>query len=75
MDRALWKKLLNEAVWWDKFNDNESLRMYQSVVTAWGMYDQRIYAQGPERVDLTNVYEQYKILATLKGTHNVQQQD
>ena len=74
MDLPLWTRLLNEAVYWQNIDDIHALQMYQSVVVAWGMSDTRLYAQGPERVDLTKVYEQYKLLATIKGTHGAQQE-
>lgn len=43
------------------------------TAVAWA-HDQTYYLQsGPERVDLTKLYEQYKLLETLKGTSHAEE--
>lgn len=68
MDHRLWKELVTEAVWWRKYDDHTLFELYQRTVSAWGL-GLEYYAQGPETVDLTKLFESYRLLATLKGTY------
>ena len=61
--------MLTEAVYWQKIDDVDAFNLYQRTAIAWDMGD-RYYAQGPDNVDLTKIFEQYTILAHLKGTHH-----
>lgn len=67
MNFPLWKQLLTETVFWQNISDDYALDVYQRTVLAWA-HDQLYFLQsGPERVDLTKLYEQYKLLEILKG--------
>ena len=49
--------------------------LFDRCVVAWG-YGQEYYYQGHgATVDLTKLYEQYKILSILKGEHNGNSED
>lgn len=69
MDLKLWHQLVTESVWWRKYSIDESFDLYQRAAVAWGMGTE-YYAQGPDTVNLTKLFEQYKLLATLKGNHH-----
>lgn len=68
MDFKLWYQLLRETVHWQDINHDMAYDILQRTAVAWA-HDQTYYLQsGPERVDLTKLYEQYKLLETIKGT-------
>lgn len=69
MDFPLWKQLLTEAVYWQEIKDDFAFDIYQRTAIAWGMGDQ-YFINGPDNVNLTQLFEQYTILAHLKGTHH-----
>jgi hypothetical protein len=69
MDFNLWYIMLRESVYWQDIDPHMALEIYQRTVVAWGM-DEHYYMQGLERVDLTKLYEQYKLIETIKGTHH-----
>ncbi len=69
MDFPLWKQLLTETIYWQKIDDSYAFNLYQRIAITWGMGDQ-YFIQGPERVDLTKLFEDYKLLAILKGTYH-----
>lgn len=67
MDLKLWDQLLRETVYWQAIDDRMSLDIYHRTAVAWGN-DQKFYLQsGPERVDLTDLFEKCKLLSILKG--------
>ena len=72
MDFKLWHSLLTEAVYWQKIDTSMSLDILQRTAIAWA-HDQTYYLQGVDRVDLTKLFEQYKLIETLKGTHDGQE--
>lgn len=67
MDFPLWKQLLSEAVYWQEIDDGYAFDVFQRTSAAWGLGDQ-YFMQGVDNVDLTKLYEQYRLLATIKGT-------
>ena len=70
MDIKLWRQLLTETVYWQEINDHMCLDILQRTALAWA-HDQTYYLQsGPERVDLTKLYEQYRLLSVLKGSNH-----
>jgi len=70
MDFKLWHQLLRETVYWQDITPDMAYDILQRTAVAWA-HDQTYYLQsGPERVDLTKLYEQYKLIETIKGTGN-----
>ncbi len=69
MDFDLWYTMLKESIYWQDIDPYMALEIYQRTVVAWGM-DEQYYMQGLERVDLTKLFEQYKLIQTIKGTHH-----
>ena len=70
MDFKLWHQLLSETVYWQDIDHHMAYDILQRTAVAWA-HDQTYYLQsGPERVDLTKLYEQYKLIETIKGTHH-----
>ena len=75
MNFDLWHQLLTETVCWQDIDPYLSLDILQRTAVAWA-HDQKYFMQsGPERVDLTKLYEQYKLLETLKGTYHGEEID
>ena len=74
MDLRLWHTMLNDAVYWQDINEHLAHDLYQRTVVAWGS-GQQYYIQGMDRVNLTDLYEQYKMTAILKGTHHGETQN
>lgn len=73
MDFRLWHQLLKETLYWQNINQDMAYEILQRTAVAWA-HDQTYYMQsGPERVDLTKLYEQYKLLETIKGTPHDQE--
>lgn len=69
MDFDLWYTMLKESVYWQDIDPYMALEIYQRTAVAWGMNEQ-YFMQGLDRVDLTKLYEQYKLIETIKGTHH-----
>lgn len=70
MDFPLWKQLVTEAVEWREFEEEHIFELYQRTALVWGMGEE-YHLQSPlGNVNLTKLLEQYKILATLKGTYH-----
>ena len=67
MDLSLWCQLLRESIYWQEINDHMCLDILQRTSLAWAHDQTYFYQSGPERVDLTKLYEQYKLLEILKG--------
>lgn len=75
MDIKLWHQLLTETVHWQNISPEMSMDIMQRTALAWA-HDQTYYLQsGPERVDLTKLYEQYRLLAAIKGTNHYEHKD
>jgi hypothetical protein len=73
MDIRLWCQILREAVYWQKLDDGMCLDLLQRTAMAW-RHDQSYFMQsGPGRVDLTKLYEQYKLIEIIKGTDRDQE--
>lgn len=70
MDIKLWHQLLKETVSWQDINQDLALEILQRTAVAWAHDNKYFMQSGPERVDLTKLYEQYKLLETLKGTYH-----
>ena len=68
MDFDLWRDMLSETVWWEKFTNNTAYAVYQRTVVVWG-HGEKYYAHGPggEQVELTELYEQCKMVSVLKN--------
>jgi len=70
MDFELWHQLLTETVYWHDINPSMARDILQRSAVAWA-HDQKFFMQsGSERVDMTKLFEQYKLLETLKGTYH-----
>ena len=70
MNFKLWRDMLSEAVWWEKFDDDKAYAVYQRTVVISGT-GQTYHAQGAgQQVDLTKLYEQCKMLSILKDGAN-----
>ena len=73
MDFKLWHQLLRETVYWQEINHDMAYDILHRTAVAWA-HDQTYYLQsGPERVDLTKLYEQYKLVNILKGNDHGQE--
>lgn len=68
MDFELWHGLLVETVPWQNISEEMSYDILQRTIVAWYQDEKYFLQSGSDRVDLTKLYEQYKLLATLKGT-------
>ncbi len=68
MDFKLWHTLLKETVYWQNIDERMARDILARTSIAWAN-DQQYYIQGLERVNLTKLYEQFKLIAMLKGTH------
>lgn len=69
MDLGLWRQLVTDAVYWRRYTDDMLVDLYQRTVSYW-CHGVDHYAQGPATVNLTQLFEQYRILAMLKGTYH-----
>jgi hypothetical protein len=72
MDFKLWHTVLTEAVYWQDINEHLAREILHRTAVAWA-HDQTYYMQGVERVDLTKLYEQCKLIETIKGHHHGQE--
>jgi hypothetical protein len=69
MSFDLWYQMLKDSIYWQNIPGDMAVDIYHRTVVAWG-HGQNYYLQsGPERVDLTKLYEQCKLIETLKGTN------
>jgi hypothetical protein len=70
-DFNLWHQMLVEELWWKQPSMDQAFHIYQNTVNAWG-HGMNYYAQDGVggAVDLTNLYEQCKLVSTLKGVSN-----
>ena len=65
-----WVQLVTESV--PIINNRSAELLYYRVATAWGSGQQFTVPDGTGgRVDLTNLFEQCKLIAILKGDQNV----
>lgn len=62
--------MLNDAVYWQDISQDMALDIYQRTAVAWGHNMSYHLNSGPESIDLTNLFEQYKMLETLKRNHH-----
>jgi hypothetical protein len=70
----LWYQLVRDHIPY-KISESSMDALFDRCVVAWG-YGQEYYYQGHgATVDLTKLYEQYKILSILKGEHNGNSED
>jgi hypothetical protein len=72
MDFKLWHTVLTEAVYWQDISEGMSMDILHRTAVAWA-HDQTYYLQGVERVDLTKLYEQCKLIETIKGYNHGQE--
>lgn len=75
MDLKLWHTILTDAVHWQDIDEHMAIDIYRRTVVAWG-HDMTYHMNGgPESIDLTKLYEQYKMVAALKRTNFDQEKD
>ncbi len=65
MQFGLWERLVEEAVWWQKFQPYQLEELYRRASVVW-MLNEQYYIQGPDSVNLTKLYEEYRVLAALR---------
>ena len=64
-----WHSVLQDAMWWEDLHPDHAILLYK--------YTRRAYHEGMEyyvrgagsEVELTKIYEQFKLLATLKAEY------
>jgi hypothetical protein len=66
MDFHLWHTMLKDAVYWQDINERLAVDIYRRTVVAWGLGQQYYTHNGLNRVNLTELYEQCKMLSILK---------
>jgi hypothetical protein len=65
-----WHGVLQDSMWWEDLHPDHAIMLYKYTRRA---YDEglKYYVRGPGGidVDLTKIYEQFKLLATLKADY------
>lgn len=65
-----WHSVLQDAMWWEDLHPDHAIMLYKYIRKA---YDEGLeyYVRGPGsgEVELTKIYEQFKLLHTLKAEY------
>ena len=65
-----WYRCLQDAMWWDKLDPDHAILLYRYAQKA---YDEKLnyFIQDPigGEIELTKIYEQFKLLETLKTNY------
>ncbi len=71
MNFDLWHTMLNDAVRWQHINEDMSMDIYRRTAVLWGENKSYwINGGGGNPVDLTKLFEQYKLLENLTSDYS-----
>lgn len=65
-----WHNVLQDAIWWEEIHPDHAILLYKNVRRAY-VDGSTYYVKDPvgSNVDLTKIYEQFKLLATLRAEY------
>ncbi len=67
---ADWCDVLQDALYWETLDPDKAILLYKYAHRAHEKgYEYFINGVGGEQIDLTKIYEQFKLLATLRTEH------